>query len=584
MALFAVGALPADGHHEDDSSSVCHGDDFLAEGSERTLSELDRLLNEHFEVTAGNMIGPGRPRQTRYLTRIIGYTEDIPEHGGPGFFWTADPKHVDFLVQWTKKRSGKPAVTPGTKATGMGARDSLELLSRSLAREVAGAGGAVLYLSSDRPDTIFASKTAMQHVSKPNVLMNARLQRLGRYYEGKPVMVWCYPLQELPNGIRVDGDGDWAPTTELLRRSTSGGAVRYGLHTWDCYSVTQATIALSSAESEFYATGSATARGLQCKVYLSETERPCELDVYSDSTAGRGMCQRTGVGKVRHLELRFLWIQERLRLKAFRLNKETTEEMTADILTKYCEWPKIEQHCATLNLRFPVEGLSSLMLAGFLVHCANADVEAVSGEASLDTVNPVTDSQVWQCILVVWLVLLFAMLMSFGLDCDCGWFSVVCCARFGHHGESQSFGSVPDAVSSALETEPWMPMRDVTEHKRETERARRGLLSTLHEDIETSCRMGGLHIGRSKRVSFDGTLSIERQARMVQRLRNEAAAGGLAVQVEFGNLEPRSTSWVERPSRRHESASNIEVTRPEKASKWIKLTERKCLEQRDRAD
>ena len=70
----------------------------------------------------------------------------------------------------------------------------------------------------------------------------------------------------------------------------------------------------------------------------------------------------------------------------------------------------------------------------------------------------------------------------------------------------------------------------------------------------------------------------------MQRLRNEATAGGLAVQVEFGNLEPRSTSWVERPSRRLESASNIEVTRPEKASKWIKLTESKCLEQRDRAD
>ena len=127
----------------------------------------------------------------------------------------------------------------------------------------------------------------------------------------------------------------------------------------------------------------------------------CELDVYSDSTAGRGMCQRTGVGKVRHLELRFLWIQERLRLKAFRLNKETTEEMTADILTKYCERPKIEHHCATLNLRFPLKGLGSLMVAGFLVHCANADVEKVSGEASLETVNPVTDSQVWQGILVV---------------------------------------------------------------------------------------------------------------------------------------------------------------------------------------
>ena len=101
------------------------------------------------------------------------------------------------------------------------------------------------------------------------------------------------------------------------------------------------------------------------------------------------------------------------------------------------------------------------MVAGFLVHCAKADVEAVLGEVSLNTVNPVTDSQVWQSIPIVWLVLLLAMLMSFGLDCCCDWFFIVCRARVGHHGESESFGSVLDAVSPALETEPWMPMRDV---------------------------------------------------------------------------------------------------------------------------
>ena len=83
-------------------------------------------------------------------------------------------------------------MTPGIKATGMGVRDSLEILSRSRAREVAGAGGTALYLSSDRPDTMFASKRAMQHGSKPNVLMLARMQRLGRYYEGKPVLAKWY--------------------------------------------------------------------------------------------------------------------------------------------------------------------------------------------------------------------------------------------------------------------------------------------------------------------------------------------------------------------------------------------------------
>ena len=156
--------LPADGRHEDDSSSICHGDDFLAEGSERTFSELDRLFSEHFEVTARtgkawtNQISQRESLATQKIFRsmvvLVSSGRQTPS------MWTS-------WCMWRKKRAGKPAVTPGTKASGMGARDSLELLSRSRAREVARAGGTALYLSSDRPDTMFASKTAMQHVSNP---------------------------------------------------------------------------------------------------------------------------------------------------------------------------------------------------------------------------------------------------------------------------------------------------------------------------------------------------------------------------------------------------------------------------------
>ena len=271
---------------------------------------------------------------------------------------------------------------------------------------------------------------------------------------------------------------------------------------------------------------------------MSETERPCELDVYSDSTAGRHVpTDRRRQSTPSGITL---------------LVDSGTAEVEIVSSEQRDDWRDDSGHShevlRTLNLRFLVKGLSSLMVAGFLVHCANADVEAVSGEAGLNAVNIVTDSQDWQSIPIVWLVLLLAMLMSFGLDCCFDWFSIVCCTWFGHHGESESFGSVLDAVSSTLETKPRMPMRDVTEHEMETERARRGLLSTLHADIETSCRMGGLHISGSKRVRFDGTLSIERRAQKVRRLRSEAAAGGLVVQVELGDLEPRSRSWMVRPS------------------------------------
>ena len=167
------------------------------------------------------------------------------------------------------------------------------------------------------------------------------------------------------------------------------------------------------------------------------------------------------------------------------------------------------------------------MVAGFLVHRANADVEVVSVESSLNTVHTATDSQVRHCIPVVCLVLL------------------VCLSRmvWTSREERESLGSVPNAVSPASKAGPRMPMRDMPEHEKETERARRGHSSTLHADIVTSCEMGDVHVGGSKRVSCDAMISDEIQVRKVQRLRNEAA-----VHVVLGELEPRLRSWMARPS------------------------------------
>ena len=72
-------------NHE--STVVYHGDDFLAEGHEEQLRGLDELLAENFEVTRGPMIGPGSPGHTRYLKRLVGYTDSLPGGGEPGFFW-----------------------------------------------------------------------------------------------------------------------------------------------------------------------------------------------------------------------------------------------------------------------------------------------------------------------------------------------------------------------------------------------------------------------------------------------------------------------------------------------------------------
>eukprot|EP00959_Pyramimonas_sp_CCMP1952_P061504 1285355-Pyramimonas_sp.AAC.1 len=54
------------------------------------------------------------------------------------------------------------------------------------AREVADAASAAFHLSSGRPGTTHAGKTAMQRAPEPTVSMHSRMRRLGRHSETKP--------------------------------------------------------------------------------------------------------------------------------------------------------------------------------------------------------------------------------------------------------------------------------------------------------------------------------------------------------------------------------------------------------------
>jgi hypothetical protein len=60
---------------------------------------------------------------------------------------------------------------------------------------------------------------------------------------------------------------------------------------------------------------------------------PLHLRIWVDSTAARAVASRTGLGKVRHLEVRFLWVQEALRDGRFVIQKVAGTENPADIAT-----------------------------------------------------------------------------------------------------------------------------------------------------------------------------------------------------------------------------------------------------------
>jgi phage gp16-like protein len=59
-----------------------------------------------------------------------------------------------------------------------------------------------------------------------------------------------------------------------------------------------------------------------------------DVIVHVDSTSAKSISSRAGLGKVRHMEVRLLWIQEAVRNKRIQMWKIKGENNPADILTK----------------------------------------------------------------------------------------------------------------------------------------------------------------------------------------------------------------------------------------------------------
>ena len=95
-----------------------------------------------------------------------------------------------------------------------------------------------------------------------------------------------------------------------MRKSTSGGVVvldRCCIKTW---SKTLETVAQSSAESELLATVRGAAEGLGLISLSADFGLVFKVRLHIDAAAALGIIGRRGVGRVRHLDVGALWLQE----------------------------------------------------------------------------------------------------------------------------------------------------------------------------------------------------------------------------------------------------------------------------------
>ena len=134
------------------------------------------------------------------------------------------------------------------------------------------------------------------------------MKRLARYLKGRPRMVWEYRWQGVEH-INAYSDSDWAGCKRTAR-STSGGIILRGSHHIKSWSATQKRVTLSSAEAELGALVKTTTETIGVLQMVESLGRSLEGEIFVDSSAALAVVARKGCGKLRHVRVGQLWIQE----------------------------------------------------------------------------------------------------------------------------------------------------------------------------------------------------------------------------------------------------------------------------------
>ena len=177
------------------------------------------------------------------LNRVLRWCDD-------GIEYEADPRQGERLLEGLGLDGDCNGVaTPGLKIRPEQI-EAEEKLGNTEATEFRALSARSNYLAADRIDLQFGSKECCWHMSKPGIIAQHALKRLGRFLLKHKRLIYKYRWQSADT-IETYSDTDWGDC-QLTRKSTSGGAVMLGEHTLRTYSSTQASVSLSSGEAEYY--------------------------------------------------------------------------------------------------------------------------------------------------------------------------------------------------------------------------------------------------------------------------------------------------------------------------------------------
>ena len=165
------------------------------------------------------------------------------------------------------------------------------------------------YLALDRMDLQYATKEVCRGMAAPTRGHVKKLRRLIRYLSEAPRVVTEYKFQGDVREMEVFSDSNWAGWRRTAR-STSGGVMMRGTHSLKSWSSSQKNVTLSSAEAELLAAVKASGEALGMLQLMSSVGVPMTASIMVDSSAALAVVARKGNGKLRHVRVGHLWVQQ----------------------------------------------------------------------------------------------------------------------------------------------------------------------------------------------------------------------------------------------------------------------------------
>ena len=326
-------------HRDRNLKVIIHVDDPLTSGPMESVLWFYEELNKHIPVRVGTALGD-KP-QVFLGARYWRIQDTVVEMSKEGY--------IESVLDLMGMTNCSPVLTAGARQELKSPEDE-EYIGEKRHRQYRAACGKLQFASPRRPDILYVLKELGRQLQRPRECDWKLLKHLTRYLQGTRDLALVMQFNGDTSRVIGQSDSDWAGCRST-RKSTTCGIVTWAGIPVTMFSRTQSVIALSSPESEYYSACAVAAECLYVKSILQFWGFTPSIELQIDASSAIAIGSRQGLGKIRHMEVKYLWLQQFVATKHVKLIKVRGTEHPPDMDTKHLSREALAKCIVMVGLR-----------------------------------------------------------------------------------------------------------------------------------------------------------------------------------------------------------------------------------------